>query len=68
MLFIESINESYDIEYHESGELGDPILKIIDKDNKKEHRFYPEDIKVMSDFLRRLSEFGVLKVERKDNK
>lgn len=58
-MFVEVINESYDIEYHEDGELDEPVMKIIDKDDDKEHQFYPEDIKIIKQFLNRLEGFGI---------
>lgn len=51
MDFQENINESYDVVYEEVGETGDPVFIIKDIDNGQEHRFYPEDLKKIIQFL-----------------
>lgn len=61
MDFFENINESYDIIYEEIGETGDPVFIIKDIDKVEEHRFYPEDLLKIRNFLNRLEKFGVLK-------
>lgn len=66
MDFKENINEVFDIEYQEIGELGDPILEIHDKDGGRTWRFYPDDIKVIVKFLDRLKEMKVLKIDDKE--
>ena len=62
MDFQENIIESYDVKYEEIGEMGDPVFIIKDIDKLEEHRFYPEDLEKLRNFLNRLEKFGVLKV------
>ena len=61
MDFQENINESYDIKFEETGEVGDPVLILKDIDNGTEHRFYPEDVIKIRRFLERLEMFKILK-------
>lgn len=60
MDFQENLNESYDIKFEEISETGDPVLILKDIDNNIEHRFYPEDVKKIRNFLARLEKFNVI--------
>lgn len=63
MNFKENINEVFDIEYQEIGELGDPMIEIHDNDEDRTWRFYPEDIQIIVKFIDRLKEMGVIKID-----
>ena len=51
MDFIENLNESYDLEYHEIGECESSELILKDIDNDRLYRFYPEDVSKIIKFL-----------------
>jgi hypothetical protein len=60
MDFKENLNESYDLEYQEISETGDPVLILKDIENNVNYTFYPEDVKKLEAFLNRLRKFGVI--------
>jgi len=51
MDFIENINENWDVKYEEIGDIGDPVFMLIDIDNDAQHKFYPEDLQKLTEFL-----------------
>jgi len=51
MDFIDSVNESWDMRYEETGETGDSVFMLIDIDNDIRHRFYSEDLQILIEFL-----------------
>jgi hypothetical protein len=60
MDFKENLNESYDLEYQEISETGNPVLILKDIENNVNYTFYPEDVKKLEAFLNRLRKFGVI--------